>query len=329
MKKERILLLCPSFRGYDKALENKMIELGYDVVSFNDIPQTKLHRQLINSPSLKVKLRLILKYLEERNERRILNGIKNQQFDYVIIIKGTYLTDVFYRGLKKQNPKAKYVMYQWDSLVNYGKFLNKNYLNYKNYFDRIYSFDPYDCKNNAELEYLPLFYKNEYADEGEKPTNSATEYDLFFIGGNHKNRFKIIYSIYKDAKRHNLKCKFLLLGGIKHDVPADGEIEFIDSPISHNQIINYFRNCKVAIDIQSSAQTGLTIRTFEALAAGRKLATSNKWIEKEPFFDSTNIFVFDPENPSIPIEFVKSESKPLDITNYSVASFVNKLLGNN
>lgn len=328
MTKKRILLSCPSFRGYDKAIENKMKEIGYDVVSFNDIPQTQLHKKLINYPSLKVKLRPLLKYLEERNERRILRNIKNQQFDYVIIIKGTYLTDVFYRGLKKQNPNAKFIMFQWDSLVNYGKFLNKNYLNYKKYFDLIYSFDPRDCENHSELKYLPLFYTDEYADVRNTPVESTIEYDLFFIGGNHRNRFKIIFDIYANAKREGLKCKFLLLGGVKHKVPDDGAIAFIDAPLSHNQIVDYFTKSKVAIDIQSSAQDGLTIRTFEALAAGKKLATSNTWIKKEPFFNPDNIFVFDFEKPYIPQTFVKKDVKPLDISDYSVESFIKKLIGN-
>jgi hypothetical protein len=67
------------------------------------------------------------------------------------------------------------------------------------------------------------------------------------------------------------------------------------------------------------------MRVIEALAMGKKVITSNKNIRKEPFYDETQILIFDPKNPVVSDGFLEEKS-----CNYpallSVDSWIAKIL---
>ena len=75
--------------------------------------------------------------------------------------------------------------------------------------------------------------------------------------------------------------------------------------LSHKEILNYFARALCIIDFPSSFQTGLTMRTFETLAAGKKLITTNKYITNEPFYNPEYIQVIDTDNYRLDVDFIK------------------------
>jgi len=325
--KKSILLGCPPFRGYDLAIFKKLIEMGYEVTFFNDIPKAKWFRVLKDYPSIRKKLNFLLKHYEKYNERKILKRIKAKRFHFILIIKGSYLSNAFFENLKDLNPDAKFIMYQWDSLKNYGKATEKNFMDNSPYFDKIYTFDRKDANTIVGLDYMPSFFINEYANpESEK--QKSYDFDLFFIGGNHRNRFGILEKLYENTKDFGLKFCFLLLGGKENENFKIKGLQYIKTPLSHKEIIEYLKKSNVVIDIHSPKQDGLTTRCFEALALGKKLATTNALIAREPFYNPDNIHIIDLENPTIPLEFIKKEVEPLDMSVYSLESFLKNLLNN-
>ena len=66
--------------------------------------------------------------------------------------------------------------------------------------------------------------------------------------------------------------------------------------LNGDQIIELYNQSKVILDINHPGQKGLTMRTFEAIGAGKKLITTNSEIKKYPFYNKTNFLVIDRKN---------------------------------
>ena len=83
---------------------------------------------------------------------------------------------------------------------------------------------------------------------------------------------------------------------------------------------------KAIIDCPLPNQNGLTMRTFETLALGKKLITTNKNIVYYDFYSSNNIFVVDGKS-KVPLSFFESEfDQNYKLSDeYSISNFVKKL----
>ena len=58
-----------------------------------------------------------------------------------------------------------------------------------------------------------------------------------------------------------------------------------------NGVLNVFAQSEAMIDHPMKIQTGLTMRTFETLASGLHLYTTNKYIRQEPFYSEERVTV--------------------------------------
>ena len=82
---------------------------------------------------------------------------------------------------------------------------------------------------------------------------------------------------------------------------------------------------KYILDIQRSAQNGLTIRTIESMAYGIKLITTNNDVKKYVFYHPQNILIIDRLNVVIPDLFINSDCERIDdkiSSKYSLESWV-------
>jgi hypothetical protein len=81
--------------------------------------------------------------------------------------------------------------------------------------------------------------------------------------------------------------------------------------LSVNEVINVFSVSGASIDHAMTSQTGFTMRTFETLAAGLNLYTTNKEIVNEPFYDPKRIVVIDNDNLNN-VEFRSERNRELN-----------------
>ena len=84
------------------------------------------------------------------------------------------------------------------------------------------------------------------------------------------------------------------------------------------------------LDIQHPTQRGLTMRTFEALAAQTKLITTNSAIQYYDFYDPENIAIIDRESPVLPDGFLDTPYAPVPkgVTDkYSINNWIRTLFG--
>src|SRR5690606_29410790 len=91
---------------------------------------------------------------------------------------------------------------------------------------------------------------------------------------------------------------------------------------------------KAVLDIQRVGQSGLTMRTFEVLASGAILVTSNSAIINEPFFDPTRVFVISADPTPAQVEDLwrtigglpHPRDLPSGFFNYSLQAWVSRIV---
>ena len=317
---KRILYIGPVYFHYDKAVINKLIELGAQVDPFELYPSSVYFKLL-----RKLKLPILKNYIFYFYNKLLTK----KNYDYVLVRHGHVLDIELLKNLRKNNSKARFVNFHWDSIKP-----DYNYVSLIKYFDKVFSFDYKDCQAHEGLHYLPLFFLDEYAHHRKNENNIQKEFDLLFIGSwRNIERWNLVKKADNICKQNQLRFYYFLhysfkaqFDSIKKGVLAR---DSINKSLSHNEILNLFSKSHCIIDFPSSFQTGLTMRTFETLGAGKKLITTNKNIINEPFYNPEFISIIDPENFKLDIDFIRTPpvtSMEEKINNYSIKNYLFNLL---
>ena len=329
LENKKILFLCPAFRNYDEAINNQLTELGADVTHYSIHPDGLIYDFIMSSNQLRNRLRSQMDIIRKHYFKKIISQIKNEKFDLVFVIKGDSIPKWFLSKLKENNSSARFVLYQWDSLKSYFYASKSDFSKLSTIYDSIYSFDPHDCQTIPGLKYRPLFYLETYRQLANIKTNRISKLDLFSVGGGSPDRFNLMKLIVE--RYPTLKYHFYL-----HIVFFSKYIKYIFSPIngftfylrnlSQKKIMDELVQCKAVVDVPSSYQDGLTMRTFETLAAHRKLITTNKNILNEPFYHPDNILVVNINDCEIPTDFLQKPFVNVDFDNYTLEAFLTEML---
>lgn len=319
--KKKMLFIAPSdFDYYQKikeVIETQSIEVDY----YNEKPimvYTKLG---------KIVKKFFPKIFENKKEK-YFEKIDRKNYDIIFVIRGEYLNEKIISRLKENSPNARLVIYQWDSLNSLPNLEECLYL-----FDEIYSFDKKDCKNYKKIIFKPLFYISEYSESIEK---EKAKYKYIFIGTHHSDRFEFLNKIRiaLEIKENEslfylyrplvsfIYYKYILRKGIGKAKLSDIKIK----PLSIEKVVEYIKNSEIIIDSQHPQQTGLTMRTIEALGAKKKIITTNTNLYEYDFYNPSNIFIIERNQEiKIPKSFIKGKYKeiPEEIyKKYSLDSWV-------
>ena len=305
-----ILFVSPSFFGYERAIEKRLKELGANVYFYDDRPSNgfwgkgllRAHKKLYA-----FKIERYYKTIEYEIDRI-------QSLDYVFLLSPEALPLSLLDKIVKKHNQVKVHLYMWDSIQN--KIGTKKYLPYCN---RILTFDPNDKKYNNKIEFLPLFYLNEYADI---PQRNIYDYDMSFIGTAHSDRFLLTNiirqqieemggSVYTYFYLHSKKL-FLYRKITDSNFSSTKASDFQYKALTCEDTINIISKSKAVLDIHHPKQSGLTMRTLEILGSRRKLITTNAEVAKYDFYNPQNILIIDRESPKIPIEFLNSPYVSID-----------------
>ncbi|TKC03500.1 CgeB family protein [Pedobacter cryotolerans] len=306
---KNILIISVQFFNYEHIISKELIRLGATVDLFDERPSNSFYSKAI----IRLKKSLYQRRIDQ-HFLKILNKIKNKQYDYFLLIKGEATPVFFLEHLKKNHPKIQFVYYTYDSFKN-----NPNGLENLRFFDRKFTFDHLDARI-YNLGFRPLFFANEYANINENTTDY--QYDLSFIGTAHSDRYYISQNIASWCKNVGLNMfnfyfsPSKILFNIKKI--ADKNFLMFDrkkisfDSLTHTEIITLYQKSKAILDINHPGQNGLTMRTFETLGAGRKLITTNPDVQRYPFYDPKNIFIIDRKNPQLNIEFFNGEFNSIE-----------------
>jgi len=309
IKGKKILFVCFNFYNYQVEIKNKLEELEASVDMFEQVKYTLLYTILM-------RLRLGQWYMKKL-ANRIFDSCKSNKYDYVLVLE-IHQTKPFYQTLRQLQPDAKFILYYWDSL----KFID--YRPYLKFFDKVFSFDIEDSRSNEGIDYLPLFFTDEYAEIRKNDTTII--YDLLLVASFSDERYQKIKSFMAlnniDHKRIYVYFRatigiYLLLWLKGYDMAFIGFRKKTQA-----EIASLYSKSKCILDFSKQQQSGLSMRTIESMGAGKKLITSNDNLFNEPIYNSNNILVIKEDIPSDINDFINKDFVYTDtIDNYSIGNW--------
>jgi hypothetical protein len=319
-----ILFIAPVFFGYEKDIVAEIKKRGARVDFIPDRP--------FQSSFMKAFTRLRREFVLKTAERffwKAIQKFNRKNYDLILVILGECISPNFLASLREEFPKAILTLYMWDSFKN-RKFLPKNLP----YFDKCFTFDFDDAKNYG-MQFRPLFYSKGFQNAEEK----NLKFDISFIGTAHSDRYKIISKVVANLPKDTKSYLYFFLQApwvfwvnkIFNKAFKEATIrEFKFSPLTKAEVKKIFFGSRIILDIEHPKQTGLTMRTLEALGAQKKMITTNSSIIKYDFFNPNNIFVINRENVGyIPNSFFLRPYKHLSdeiYEKYSIKCWVDDVL---
>lgn len=311
---KRILLVCENFYGYDIAIKNELLKLGAKTVylkgvkffcsSLREIEKFRLHKFLMNP------------FERRKCTKDFCKEIDGMTFDVFFCIENTWFSKFLFEVLRKENPQIKCVLFLWDTY----KTQQGGFKDYRFLFDKVYSFDKLDC-NRYGMTYYPDFYI--------EPINlyCEQEYDIAFVGTANSSstyfRIELLHKIKDICDKNGLKYYFHLKyieqsqKRFSRKTKYQKQIECFlpekylkNYPISLDEYDKILSKTRIVLDLNHRNRQGMTINAVTALALGKKLITTNKYIVEEDFYTPNNIMIIDELNPEIDINFFYTEYCP-------------------
>lgn len=300
------LLISASFFGYAAAIRTALERRGRQVCWYEDRPAT--------DNATKALLRVAPALLAPKAKAyfsRIADEVRGTQITEVLVIKGEALDTESIRILRAALPKARFTLYFWDSYMNMPQGSAEKVAQ----FDRAFTFDPDDAAADARLAYRPLFFIDAYL----AAPRSVQDIDVLFVGTAHSSRYAVLRRIARALPSDLRFDRVLYLPSQKIYFarrvfdPAFWSArrdEFVFQPLPTREVTALMSRARVVVDIEREVQSGFTIRTLEALAAGRKILTTNARVAEADFYDPCNVQVIDRNTPRIDERFLRLPGKP-------------------
>ena len=320
----RVLLIAPRFFGYEAEIREELERRGAVVDFILDRP--------FESALMKAMARFARAWVmpvADRHVRTAVAELGAPAYDLVLVINGQTLSRPVVTELRRAHPRARFVLYLWDSAHNRASSVAMSDL-----FDRVLTFDPVDARAHG-MRFRPLFYGRGYAATGEGPT----DIDLSFIGTIHTDRYSIASKVVRQLPPGRKAWTYFYLQAPwvfrvqrlinRHFAGARIE-EFAFAPLPKPTVQDIFRRSVAVLDIEHPRQTGLTIRTLEALGARKKFVTTNPGVVDYDFYSPDNILVLDRADPRLPADFLETPYRPLEgaiYYRYSIAGWLDEVLG--
>ena len=289
----KLLLIMPKFFNYPKIITEELNRMGYEVDFFDDRPSTNAWIKA----AIRINKNLVGKQIK-KYFKKVMQTIRSKNYDVVFLISGQSLSfsESMMKEIKENQPKAKFVLYQWDSQTNF-PYIKK----VQKYFDKCYSFDRRDILETPTLKFLPLFYSRTYEEMGKRAI-SKYKYDFCFVGTAHPKKYKFIKMMSEQLKDiyPNQFIYFFFPSPIVYfyrkimnkELRRAHYSEFHYEPISGKELNDVYEASRCVLDSAQDGQQGLTIRVLEALGAKKKLITTNEDIVNYNFYRKENIYVY-------------------------------------
>lgn len=328
--KHNLLLIMPNFFDYPQLICEELKSMGYQVDCFDDRPSTNgIVKAIIRVNKDLIKL-YISKYFN-----KIMKTISSKKYDVFVLISGQSLSfsEEMIQKIKDNQPQAKFVLYQWDSLKNF-PYIEK----FESYFDKCYSFDRNDVKTHNNLKFLPLFYTRRYEDIG-LIKKEKYKFDFCFIGTAHPKKYELIKQMTQQLKGvypnqfiyffFPSRIVFFYRKIVNPELRHSHYGEFHFNSLKGKEMNQIFADSKCILDSAQAGQTGLTIRVLEALGAKKKLITTNKDIVNYDFYRKENIYIydghFDLKDPFFNSDYVEIENSVYK--KYSLRNWLKEIIG--
>jgi hypothetical protein len=313
---KNILLVGIQYHRYTDEIITELRALGHKVAYRNIQPRNlamKVFR--VSAPGL-------YRRGLDRAHQRVLEDARSQSYDQVIFIQVHQMRVETLARLRELLPHAEFVLYNWDAITNH------DYRAHLSYFDRAYTFDPVDAKEQG-IGYLPLFCIRDFLRLARREQERRA---VYFVGNIVSvQRYEALRAFKRYCRREGIvfhcfmACSIVVLWWLlrRGYLPLDVSLH----SIRHDRFIAMIERSVAVFDFANHRQTGYTMRTFENLCAGKKIITSSGNIRGEAFYSDDRIFVFEGGNFEGIHTFLKQPLRDLsaDFPEYHISTFVKTL----
>lgn len=325
----KLLLIMPRFFNYPELIIEELNNMGYEVDFFDDRPSTNAWVKA----AIRINKNIIHTYIEKYFSE-VMKTVRSKKYDVVFLISGQSLSfsEEMVGEIKKRQPQARFVLYQWDSQTNF-PYIKK----VQKFFDKCYSFDRRDIEETPRLKFLPLFFSRTYEEIGNR-NNKDYKYDFCFVGTAHPKKYKFINMMSEQLKSvyPNQFIYFFFPSPIVYfyrkvmnkELRGAKYSEFHYIPLKGKEMIDVYESSRCVLDSAQAGQLGLTIRVLEALGAKKKLITTNEDIVNYDFYRPENIYVYE-GNIDLENVFFKEEYREVDkevYKKYSLRSWLKEIV---
>lgn len=202
----------------------------------------------------------------------------------VVICEGLKARTWVFEYLKRitKNCKCRIVMWHWNPISIYE-------VNPKSPLGQSveqWSFDEVDCHK------FGMRFNTQYFCTLPIPRN-CEEYvwDVYFLGAD-KGRKTILERFQEQCREYGINTYLHVTSGVSS---SKNQLEQKDyqKPISYKENLENDTKTKAILEVLQSNQSGLTLRTLEALYLGKKLITTNHSVKNLSFYDEDNILIYD------------------------------------
>lgn len=220
---------------------------------------------------------------------------ENEQYCVIYTDISAGRTDRKYLEKLHNKKNVKVVLVMVNTMRHRKKVLDDKF----KYFDRIFSFDMDDCRK-YDFIYHPTNYSilniNQDVD---------ILYDAFFVGVS-KGRQEELEKIFEWLKVAGANSSFYISGVEKKNNPDI----YYNQWLSYQEVLQHIEKSNCIVEVMENNQSGVTLRTMEAICYNKKLLTNNQSVKKLPFYKTGYIQVFEKLSDIDP-EFVL-DRKPVD-----------------
>ncbi len=319
----KILIISPRTFGYERRIRVAVQELGYEV----DWMDERIGNDFFSKAITRLGLLKWLPWIIKKHIREIVERLRDFDADVLLLVNPETINGRELEKIKSDIPTVSLIVYKWDSA--YQKPIDERTFSLA---DRVYSFDPEDCRRNEKLHHLPLFH---HYDEPQVHVKGEKKYDFSFVGTAHIHRLKTLAKLETKFEEQNTPSFFYLktksrLHQIFFRFAASyygykGVLSAEELP--YESFLAVIQSSRAIIDIEFPRQSGLTMRSFEVIFSGTPLVTTNMSVKEYDFFSASSIFTFDPKNVEVPSReelVLKDNSHFFD--EYSVSQWAKHLL---
>jgi hypothetical protein len=284
----RVLVVSPKFFTYEQQIVDALRVRGHEAEFLDE--------RALNSAMARVVLRLVPQLVVSVTRRHFERALADPRpLDVVLVIKGENMPRWFLEQLRARHPALRTVFYTWDSLRNSPRAEELFDL-----FDWKASFDPGDVDVRGDFDYVPLFHSPVFTRA--RRATAVRDFDLSFVGTLHSDRHTFVrratagLPAARTSVRLYVQARwYYWLGRATGRFRGVRRNEVTFEALGLVDVASLFARSRAILDMQRARQTGLTMRTFEVLAAGAGLVTSNCSIRDEPFYDAAYVLVVDPD----------------------------------
>ena len=300
MNEKKIAIFKLDNNEFEKYYNEKLKEFGCEIFSLDSF--------LIVGKNRKPKVNLMK-----------INNINFKKYDLIIVFEVIKLIPFIKCRISK---KCKLILWNWNKQNSMFALKAK----FISFMCEIWTFDPNDAKTYGWKLNNQFYIPDDNLKQTENINITA------FCACLDKGRYCLVKKIRESLLKENVLCDFTLI--------KDGTSVYSDQDnfwvknigLPYSVFLKHALQSNIIIDLVQNGQTGLTVRTLEALFYDKKLITNNVDVAKYPFYRDSNIFIWTNKIDELKLKkFLHGEYKIINASikeKYTYKEWLNNFLKN-